>query len=289
MMLKRERDNMKFLAVILAFSMLPLFCSKDERAVEGERPLAADEAIAAVREEVDGIRGMTLHKLTFGKPEPGSVVEDVYLDRKGRIRRLVNRGGTSPAVFRWVKRIEYFGESGDIVHLLFVYYDQPLTGSRGSAFFAGGNAVRTSAFSAGGDAVRRLEAPPRGYDRTAAGIVKRLGIDGESARRGKKVILGPPAKDDVAVINTNDVVIRSTPSRTGKKMNVYRDDGGLPKSLQYSVGAHVFSTARVLEVGPEETIEPWGTHRWYRVTVETPFASNVTGWLFGGFLEPVER
>ena len=280
---------MKSTAVFLMLALLFISCSKNEGPSEADMPLTAEEAVGSIRKEVHRISGMSLQKLTFGKPEPGSIVEDVYLDGKGRVRRLVNRGGCSPAAFRWNKRIEYFGESGDIICLLFVSYDVPLLGSRGSVFFHGGKPVRISAFSAGGDAVRRLNAPPGGYNRTSADIVKRLGIDGERARKGKRVVLGPPGKNDVTIINTNDVVIRSAPSRTGRRLNVYSDDGVRPQSLNYSVGAHVFSTAKVLSVGPEETIEPWGSHRWCRVTVETPFAASVTGWLFGGFLEPVER
>jgi hypothetical protein len=280
---------MKAIAVILPLAVSVIFCSKADLPVEAERQLTAEESVASIRQEIGRIRGMTLVKLSYGKPDPsgcGSSTEDVYLDEKGRVRRLVYVGTCSPAAFRWVERIEYFSEGGDLIHLIFVDYNQPMLGSRGSAFFHGGKAVRTSAFTAGGEKVRQLKVPPR-YNTTAAEIMKRLGIDAVRVRKGRKVVLGPPGKNEIAVINTNDVVIRSAPSRSGKRVNNYTSEDPLPRALRYSDGIHVFCEAKVLDVGPEETIEPWGAHRWYRVTTQSSFTPSITGWVFGGFLEPV--
>lgn len=286
---------MKAAALILPFLFLAVFCSRGEPPAEPDRPQTPEEVVGSIRKEVGRIQALALVKLSYGKPNLsgcGSSVEDIYIDDRGRVRRLEFQGTCSPAAYLWEERIEYFNGEGDLVHLLFVNYNGPLTGTRGSAFFSGGKAVRTYSI-VNGETISRPKAPVQEFNATAQGIVKRLGIAAGQVSKGRRVSLRLPVKNDTAIINTNDVMIRSAPSRTGRRLNDYKSDGRLPREVRYSVGAHVFSRAKVLDIGPEETIEPWGTHRWYRVKVQDinmiDDTRTYTGWIFGAFLEPVAR
>ncbi len=46
----------------------------------------------------------------------------------------------------------------------------------------------------------------------------------------------------------------------------------------------VFERVKILSVGKQESIDPWGKDHWYQVK-----AGQKMGWVFGAFLEPVEK
>ncbi len=47
----------------------------------------------------------------------------------------------------------------------------------------------------------------------------------------------------------------------------------------------VFDRVKILSVGQQERIGPWGKHHWYQVRT----VGGKKGWVFGAFLEPVEE
>ena len=78
-----------------------------------------------------------------------------------------------------------------------------------------------------------------------------------------------PGKGDITIINNNHINFRTKPTLKNKVIQ------------QLSVGHLV----KVLSVGKQQRISPWGKHYWYKV--ET-YVGEKKGWVFGAFLEPVE-
>ncbi|MCP4132086.1 MAG: SH3 domain-containing protein, partial [bacterium] len=71
---------------------------------------------------------------------------------------------------------------------------------------------------------------------------------------------------------------------TGKNVRV-RNKPGTKSKVIATVSSYDFSFL-VMSIGKSETIRPWGTHKWYKVSHESRTGKAIEGWVFGAFIAP---
>jgi hypothetical protein len=76
-----------------------------------------------------------------------------------------------------------------------------------------------------------------------------------------------PKKNENTIINANNVIIRSKPSRKSHAIGKLR----------------IASRIKILEFFNKQEITPWGEFYWYKISFY-----NKIGYIFGAFIEPVE-
>lgn len=218
---------------------------------------------------------------------------DVYADEEGQIRKVIMYGGYPEGNFL---TIEYFDEGGNICHLIFCHHDACERGdycprntsmyqNNGNTYFSDEKVIALeSKYWCGDDMVlisrddimlEESEYLCDGYhkntQRLKGLIVERKKDTSINLRIKKSTKLFSFSEDslkinDDVVINTNDVIIREGP--------------GLKSGKKYKL--HSGSSVKIIEIGKPETIEKFGTHKWYKIERRSD-----VGWIFGAFIEPV--
>jgi uncharacterized protein YgiM (DUF1202 family) len=84
----------------------------------------------------------------------------------------------------------------------------------------------------------------------------------------KKVQFRMPQKNEITYVNKDKVNVREQRNTSSKVISIL------------DIGARV----KILDILQEESIKGLGTYNWYKVEI-----NNITGYIFGAFLEPVEK
>lgn len=218
---------------------------------------------------------------------------DVYSDEEGQLRKVIMYGGYPESSFL---TIEYFDEEGNICHLIFENGHACERGDYcpentsmyhhcGNAYFRSGKLIALESKYWCGDydvLISRNEIMLEeskylcdGYHKNTQKL-KNLIAEREkdtSCNLGvkKSTELFNFSRDSLkvgnnVVINSNDVIIREGPGLKSDKKHKF--DSGI--------------VVKIKEIGDPETIEKYGTHKWYKIE----YWGDVS-WIFGAFIEPV--
>ena len=248
------------------------------------------EVVVKTKAIVEEINNLKLLKTQYTL---GSEYADVYADEEGQIRKVIMYGGYPESNFL---TIEYFDEEGNICHLIFEEGDACERGDYcpentsmyqhcGNAYFNNQKVIVLESKYWCGDTLvliscddvmlRESEYLCDGYHRNTQRLKELIVERGKDTSCNleikKSTELFSFSKDslkinDNVVINSNDVIIREGPGlKSGKK---HKFDSGM--------------VVKIIEIGDPETIEKFGTHKWYKI--EHWLGS---GWIFGAFIEPV--
>lgn len=248
------------------------------------------EIIVKTKAIVEEINHLKLLKTQYAlSPE----YADVYADEEGQIRKVIMYGGYPEANFL---TIEYFDEEGNLCHLIFEEGDACEGGDYcpentsmyqhcGNAYFRNKKLIALESkywcgddmvlISRNGIMLEESKYLDDGYHKNTQRledlIVERKKDTSCTLEIKKSTELFSFSKDslkinDNVVVNANDVIIREEPGLKSGKENKF--DSGL--------------VVKIVEIGDPETIEKFGTHKWYKI--EHWLGS---GWIFGAFIEPV--
>ncbi len=248
------------------------------------------ESIEKIKAVVEEINHLKLRKTRY---ELTPYYLDTYSDEQGKIRKAIMYGGYPESN---LLTIEYFNEEGNICHLIFENGDAEERGNHcsentymyhhcGNTYFANGKMIFLESKYWCGDGILvstntiMLEESKYfndGYHINTQRIMKLLAEREKDTSVNLEIMKSEKLYyfsednlqiNDYVVINTNDVIVREGPD--------FKSD----KKEKYDTGMYV----KIIDTGNPETIEKYGTHKWYKIED----SGYRVGWIFGAFIEPV--
>lgn len=242
-----------------------------------------EQTIKAIHSEINEINSLELKKICVSSEDECSIIEYIlFVDNSMNIRKIQHSYTEGCAVEDGFDYTEYFNENG---HLIFHFFTSLSTNDsiggyfRGSFYYRKGKLIKK-------DVLNKYYPDDEGEAEMTDTVLKHFPIVYSNQNRYQYCLHKTTQeannyfmvfkdrgstikKDELLIINNNNVVLRESPNLSSKV---------LKKLAAYT---HVF----FIEKGASQSIGQWGKNNWYKVKFIHDQPQPIVGWVFGAFID----